>query len=75
MSLCLLWARSPSLEVTLVLQESRPEVVTGSVDDRLQVMVHGHQLRRRTAAGLWLRRQRFPQHDFQALGEKKVAAR
>lgn len=65
----------PLLEVTCALQESRPEVVAGRVDDRLQVMVHGHQLGRRTAAGLGLRRQRFPQHDFQALREKEAAAR
>lgn len=63
------------LEATVALQESRPEVVAGSVDDRLQVMVHGHQLGQRTAAGLGLRRQRLPQHHLQALREEKAAAR
>lgn len=63
------------LRAPAALQESRPEVVAGSVDDRLQVMVHGHQLGQRTAAGLRLHRQRLPQHHFQALSEEKAAAR
>lgn len=54
-----------------VLQQSCPQVVAGSVDDRLQVMVHGHQLWWRTAAGLRLRRQRLPQHNFEALRSKR----
>ncbi|KTG07283.1 hypothetical protein cypCar_00045122 [Cyprinus carpio] len=37
-------------------QQARPEVVAGGVDDRLQMVVHGDQLRWRTAAGLRLRR-------------------
>lgn len=65
----LYYCRQPLLELPLVLQEARPEVVAGRVDDWLQVMVHGHQLRQRTADGLWLRRERLPQHHLQALRE------
>lgn len=59
-------------ERCLALEQPCPQVVAGSVDDRLQVMVHGDQLRGGAAVGLSLQRQRLPEDHLQALGEDRA---
>lgn len=54
----------------LALQQSSPEVIAGSVDDRLQMMIHRDQLRGGAAVGLSLWRQRLPENHLQALRRK-----
>ena len=56
----------------LALEQPCPQVVAGSVDDRLQMMVHGDQLGGGTAVGLRLRWQRLPEHHLEALGKKRA---
>ena len=52
------------------LQQSSPERVAGGVDDRLQVVVHGHQLRWRTCTGVRLGGQRLAEHHFETLEQR-----
>lgn len=55
------------------LQQSSPEVIAGGVDDGLQMMIHGDQLRGGAAVGLRLQRQRLPEDHLQALRRKTRA--